>query len=348
LTVNALSGDFEVHNPPPPPNHPPKVELLSPANGSDIEACSTRLAWHGDDVDGDPLTYTVHYSSEPLFGAPHNISRLDEEFLDLQGLSNNMTYYWAVVAWDGKINSTEKQTQIWHFTVRLPPPNSPVKITSTPINRTRAGVEYLYNITAADEDGDVLVYGLVQGPPGMNVNPATGMLRWLPTGADAKNWTITVQVSDGRGSTDRQTFNLLVTNDTVPPEPVIRPLCRIVYPGNGSEARGQISVRGTAGKGSLPLVLVQLRLDGRDWSGATGLENWSFSLDTARLKNGAHHIDARAYDGQLYSNTTSIDFSVNNIAPQVSKIDFQWYIASILIMMAIIAGYVSYRMRKAR
>ena len=59
--------------------------------------------------------------------------------------------------------------------------NSPV-ITSGPISTGASGETYSYRVLARDPDaGDLLTYSLVAGPTGMSINPATGLISWLPT-----------------------------------------------------------------------------------------------------------------------------------------------------------------------
>ena len=52
---------------------------------------------------------------------------------------------------------------------------------------------------------------------------------------------------------------------------------------------------------------------------ATGTTSWSYNIDTTLLNNGQHEIDARSYDGSLYSNIASISINVfNNHKPNVA------------------------------
>lgn len=63
------------------------------------------------------------------------------------------------------------------------------------------GNVYSYQVKAMDPDGDQLVYSLKSGPPGMTINPATGLVQWnVP--ADFKGKApFTVAVSDGHDET---------------------------------------------------------------------------------------------------------------------------------------------------
>lgn len=335
LAVNATSGNFTIWHPlPPPPNHQPHVMLISPANNSYLTTESVRLQWIGTDPDGDSLTYLIHYSDSPLpLGTVlTNISSADH--LDLSNLIDNKTYYWTVDASDGKSAGTDIPTDIWSFTIRLPPANIPVRITSTPPQLAWVGQEYTYNITSTDEDGDIPFFTIVTGPSYVSLNSSSGTLRWTPSASDIGNHTVVIQVSDGRGSTDRQIFNITVLD--IPVLPVLAPKCTITYPVNDSLLKGVIQVQGTALNGSLPLRLIQVRIDGSAWSNAIGLANWTFSLDTTKLTVGKHIIEARAFDGNLSSDPASVEFTVRNPEPNVTTGGSPWCLPSVAV--ATIAG----------
>jgi hypothetical protein len=310
-------------------NRPPHVALLSPANNSFLTNGSVRLQWKGTDPDGDPLRYAVRWSDRPLSTGSNATDVAGEERLDLTGMMDNETYYWTVDASDGKNDGTDVPTEIWRFTVRLPPANIPVRITSTPPLVAWVGKEYFYNMTSVDEDGDIPVYSIASGPPAMTVDPSTGKSRWMPVAGDAGNRSVTVQVSDGQGSTDQQTFIVTVLEPPVPP--IVAPRCAIDHPANGSRVSGAIQARGTATSGSAPLSRVLVRMDSGDWKQADGLDNWTLAVDTSGLGNGRHRIEARALGGDIYSETASVEFLVKNPVPSVSSLWDPWCFVTVMV-----------------
>ena len=342
LTVNATSGNFTVFHPP-PPNHPPHVNLVSPINNSKVNNTIVLLTWTGIDVDGDPLTYTCLYCANSHMLGPTRIN-LTDQFLDISNLSDNTTYYWAVSASDGKPETAEVNTEIWSFTVRLPPANIPVRFTSTPSPTAWVSQEYTYNLTSIDEDGDIPFYALLTAPSNVTLDSSTGKLHWTPATSDIGNHTITIQVSDGRGGLDNQTFTITVKG--IPPPPVIPPKCAITYPANGTTVKGTIKVLGTASNGSLPLSVVKIRLDNGTWTTALGLENWTFTINTAKLAKGNHRIEAKSFAANLYSETVSVNFTVNNPSPGASIGGNQWCLPAIAI--ALVAGIAVLFLRKKR
>jgi hypothetical protein len=333
LTVNATSGNFTIYHPP-PPDHPPMVTLLSPRNNSIIDSTSVRLSWAGTDPDGDPLTFKVLYSDRPLGNGTVIVKQTAAIYLDVDNLSDNTTYFWTVDAGDGTNIHTDIPTDIWTFTVRIPAVNNTPRITSFPPTTVRAGETYTYNVTAIDEDGDILTYYLVESPPTMSIGPLSGRCRWTPNDAQVGNHNVTVRVYDGMGGLDEQTFTITVLAKPSPE----KPRCAITSPANNSKVSGRVVVHGTALNGSLPITIVQVRIDGGAWQTAIGIGNWSLSVDFAKSPNGRHRIEARAFDGSLYSDPVSIDLDVRNPEPKVTVAADTWYLILLGALLAAFAG----------
>ena len=80
------------------------------------------------------------------------------------------------------------------------------KITSTPPTTAIVGQAYAYQPTATDADGDTLTYALGVHPAGMTIVDSTGLISWTPDSNQVGDQNVTVNVSDGRGGTDSQSF----------------------------------------------------------------------------------------------------------------------------------------------
>lgn len=330
LIVNATSGNITIFHPP-PPNHPPHINLISPLNNSIINNTTVHLIWNGTDIDGDLLTYTCIYSNNPQMHDSVYIKHMTNPFLDIINLTDNTTYYWTVDATDGKSNGTDIPTEIWSFSIKLPKINHPPKITSKPQLTIQVGENYDYNITAVDEDKDTLTFSLFEAPYGLVVNSSNGRIHWIPTISDIGNRTIILQVSDGQGGTDQQTYNITIVAKPLPE----KPWCVITYPTNNSKVSGKVKVQGLAMNGSIPVTLVQVRIDGGNWICATGLENWTIIVDMSKFSNGGHRIEARAFDGNLFSGTSSVGFIVNNPEPPTSVEGANWWVGLIIVLAII-------------
>ena len=83
-------------------NAPPEFTSLSPANGSTVPQ-NTDLTWDADDLDGDLLTYNLHFGTS--MSAPRVLSETTAEIYS-PVLIKGQTYYWKVEASDGNTGGT--------------------------------------------------------------------------------------------------------------------------------------------------------------------------------------------------------------------------------------------------
>jgi hypothetical protein len=178
----------------------------------------------------------------------------------------------------------------------------------------------------------------------MSIDSTSGRLRWQTTLSDAGNHSVTVLVTDTAGATDNQTFTVSVLEPIIPPPE--KPRCAITSPANISKVSGLAIVRGTAANGTLPITIVQVRLDDGQWQTATGLAGWSFTLDLSKTQNGRHTIEARSFDGSLYSDTASIQVDVRNPGPSATTGEPPWFL--LILIIAIAAGIGIYLVAGSR
>jgi hypothetical protein len=165
------------------------------------------------------------------------------------------------------------------------------------------GALYEYRAKASDEDDDSLSFSLVDTPAGMVIDDASGRVRWTP--AAPGNFTIKIKVEDGRGGESIQEFTLTVADK-------VRLKPEISKPAENEKVRGTVVFSGNVVKGTLGVLSVEVRIDGGVWLNATGAYAWQFSLDTTKLKNGKHLLEARAFDGKDYSDLAAVNFTVDN------------------------------------
>ena len=115
---------------------------------------------------------------------------------DLAGLANTLTFNVEVIS----------------------PSGSPL-IASLADVTILVGDAYSLQVQASDPDpGDALDYSLDQGPPGLVIDPATGLIEWMPAGADAGTAEVTVRVADPSGQFDTESFRITVVADNQAPE----------------------------------------------------------------------------------------------------------------------------------
>lgn len=97
-------------------NNPPnKPILISPTNGAEGLETNLTLYWSCEDPDGDSLTYDIYLDKTQDFVMPYK-TNVGNTSLAVSGLELGTTYYWKVVAKDGK--GGENSSEIYSFTIK--------------------------------------------------------------------------------------------------------------------------------------------------------------------------------------------------------------------------------------
>ncbi|NUN15242.1 MAG: hypothetical protein HUU55_16565 [Myxococcales bacterium] len=86
-------------------------------------------------------------------------------------------------------------------------------IVTTPPPIVQAESLYLYGVVAMDPDSDPITYTLGTHPAGVELDPGTGLLQWIPTIDQLGSHTITIEVMDNKGGKATQTWTLSVVLD---------------------------------------------------------------------------------------------------------------------------------------
>lgn len=123
----------------------------------------------------------------------------------------------TVVASDGDLDDTQS------FVVTVTNVNRPPVIDSVPITVATEGVPYSTDVDATDPDLDTLTYSLDVAPAGMEIDPGTGVVTWIPDFDQAGDHPITVIASDS-DLDDTRSFTVTVTNVNRPPMIVSVPI----------------------------------------------------------------------------------------------------------------------------
>ncbi len=145
---------------------------------------------HADDIDaGDTSTYSL--DAHPTF---ISIDPITGQIFGIPTNDNVGTHNVVVNVTDGDAYATKT------FTLIVVNVNDAPIIASTPILTTDVGVEYAYDVIASDEDNDVLIYSLIEGPEGMAINGSK--ITWTPTNEhQGKTYQVVLEVTDGEVST---------------------------------------------------------------------------------------------------------------------------------------------------
>ncbi|MEG4506100.1 putative Ig domain-containing protein [Microcoleus sp. F6_B4] len=200
-------------------------------------------------------------------------------------------------------------SQQYALTISQTAINLPPAITSTPVFTASPGRPYTYQVTAADADGSISQYQLLQSPTGMTINPATGVVTWNnPT---AGNHQVVVGAVDNSGTGAAQGFELIARANSaavIPNIPIqsVSPGASYRYDLKATDANGDL----------LTFALIQSP------SGMTvdefGRISWKPSADNI----GNHPVEVKVTDTFGESVTVSYNLSVvaDTVAPKVSLI----------------------------
>ena len=92
--------------------------------------------------------------------------------------------------------------------------------TSNPPASAVPGVPYRYDVKVSDPDGEPLTYSLTQAPDGMEIDEL-GRITWTPDATNLGVNPVEITITDSRGGTVTQTFNITVAADNQAPEIIL-------------------------------------------------------------------------------------------------------------------------------
>ncbi|NEZ66600.1 tandem-95 repeat protein [Leptolyngbyaceae cyanobacterium CCMR0082] len=151
------------------------------------------------DANGDLLTYDLSLAPEGMGVDPNRGIVVWEPTIDQLGTHDVIL----------RVQDSNGGVDLQAFQVTVNNNSAPV-ITSRPVGPTIANSLYQYDVDAEDSDGDTLTYSLLANPDGVSIDETSGLLTWTPTDSDVGDNFIRVQVADGEGGIDTQSFTLPV------------------------------------------------------------------------------------------------------------------------------------------
>jgi chitodextrinase len=150
-TWSFTTADIGYNHPPDMPSNP------DPANNSTGVGLFADLWWSSGDLDGDLITYDVYFEAND--STPDILVSLNQfgTHYDPGALENDTLYYWQIVAWDSRGNSTSGP--IWHFTTKESQQNNPPNVPTNPSpsnGKTGVSKSPTLSVYVSDPDGDAL------------------------------------------------------------------------------------------------------------------------------------------------------------------------------------------------
>jgi len=161
------------------------------------------------DSDQDPLSYRWSLLYKPADSASQ-LSDTDKQQSQITPDTAG-DYIAQLMVHDGHYYSAPDTVWIKVRDGAINPGNQAPKITSTAVTTAYAEKTYSYAVAAVDADnGDVLSYALTASPTGMGIHAQTGAISWTPSVNQIGTHHVTVNVTDGNGGHDAQSFQVTV------------------------------------------------------------------------------------------------------------------------------------------
>ena len=190
----------------PPVNHAPVITSVPISQVNEGQSYSYDV--QATDADSDTLTYSL--TEKPVWLSINSATGLISGVAPL--VSSNTNFDVTVKVSDG----TDFDTQTYVLTVKnIPCPhiNHDPVITSSPITSITEGNIYTYDVQATDSDGDDLTYSIIDAPGWLHINSNSGIISGTaPLVSSDTNFDVEVEVSDGNGGIDTQSYTLKVKN----------------------------------------------------------------------------------------------------------------------------------------
>lgn len=176
-------------------NRPPTLAPV--AFQSHVVGQTVSLALSASDPDGDALTYFVT-------GLPPGLT-FDPKSGAISGKPTTMgSYGVGVQVSDGR--DIASGTFAWNIT---PPPNQPPTLAPVGNQSHKVGGAVSLALSASDPNGDALNFSTTGLPPGLSINATTGVIAGTPNRRG--RYSVTAQVSDGRGGSAKRSFTWRIT-----------------------------------------------------------------------------------------------------------------------------------------
>ena len=175
-------------------NNPPVVKTIQFLPPEVKPGINIKAEVKGLDKDGDPISfgYEWYIDGQPVEGS--NESILDGKFV----YSGDKVFVIVTPSDPFSEGILKKSHTI--TAINLPP-----EITSNPPTEILNNI-YTYQVLVKNSDGDPLKYQLLEGPPGMNIDPTLGLLNWKIKTLPAGKIPVKIQVDDSKGGKTLQRF----------------------------------------------------------------------------------------------------------------------------------------------
>ena len=212
-----------------------------------------------------------------------------------------------------------------------PMENTNPRIVTEDLTLAIEGDDYSVDYDAIDDQDDDLIWSVGTNASFLTIDLESGVLQGTPEQEDVGTFWVNVTVTDG-DLYDFHNFSVVVINVNDPPDVLV------LQPGNGEVVNGSIIISGTASDEDSEIVSVELRIDDGAWKQVTGINEWTYELDTTILENGYRIIEVRALDEEHLFNSAAIEVQVENEPEEKDLPDFSVTAEDISIIGSLYMG----------
>jgi len=180
-------------------NHPPVITTVRLLPLPVFAGEAIRAEVVSDDIDGDivNLTYEWQINRQPV---PAN----DRDTLEGDQIHSADKVVVFVTPSDPFSKGIQQVSPLVTVSNRFP------EIISLPPREDKNG-RYHYQVVAKDQDGDQLQYLLLEGPPGMKIDPDSGLIDWEVVPFSKEQSRVRIVVDDSKGGKATQSFPIEAT-----------------------------------------------------------------------------------------------------------------------------------------
>jgi hypothetical protein len=179
----------------------PGIALTNPGNRTNAGGASISLQLVASDPNGDPLTYSA--ANLPAGLTINMLTGLISGTLAMPGVT---TYNVSVSATDGTLTASRA------FTWAVTSTNAAPTLTNPGDQITPSSSSALLQLVASDPDGSGLFFSATGLPPGLILNPTTGLISGALSSTNAV-YNVTATVSDGLLSNSQSfTWSVVLTS----------------------------------------------------------------------------------------------------------------------------------------
>ena len=309
-------------------NRPPILNEVENQTLEELQPLSVMLVATDPDGDDAALVYDIVSGPESA-----NIDASSGELTwtptEAQGPG---TYTFQV-----RVTDSSGLSDLQEFTVEVTEVNVDPVLANIADQAVIEGDTLTLNVSATDSDDpeNTLVYSILEGPDGVLIGSFSGEFNWRP-GADAagESFDVTVQVEDGNGGTDSQTFSIFVE-----PLPDRAPVMQPVSDQSVDEG-DELEVFLTATDEDTPLEDLRFQIlsgpDGASVDAVTGRLTWT---PTEAQGPGQYEIEVQVVDTSSLSDRETIRvevFEVNQ-APRIEAIEDQVLAVEESLQLSVVA-----------